>query len=115
MGQGRVWRGEILNKKKNGELFPLYASVYQLLDEEGNFIAGVGFQEDITKRKQAEEEIHYQANLLKNVAEAVIATDTDLRVVSWNEGAEQIYGWRKDEVVGKNIDDVCKTEFMGVR
>jgi signal transduction histidine kinase len=67
-GQGRVWRGEILNKKKNGELFPLHASVYQLLDEEGNFIAVVGFQEDITKRKQTEEELRTSREQLRNLA-----------------------------------------------
>ncbi len=54
--QGGVWKGELLNKKKNGETFPIQTSVYQMQDQEGNFIATVGFQEDITKRKQAEEE-----------------------------------------------------------
>ncbi len=51
---GKVWRGEILNKKKNDDLFYIHASVYPVLDREGNFLAFVGFQEDITKRKQAE-------------------------------------------------------------
>jgi PAS domain S-box-containing protein len=55
IGQGKVWRGELLNKKRSGEEFPIYASVYQLLDKEGNFIATVGFQEDISERKKAEE------------------------------------------------------------
>ena len=53
--EGKVWRGEILNKKKNGDLFYIHASVYQLLDKQENFLAYVGFQEDITERKQAEE------------------------------------------------------------
>ena len=53
--QGKVWRGEILNKKKNGDLFYIHATIYQLMDKEGNFIAMVGFQEDITEHKHAEE------------------------------------------------------------
>ncbi len=53
--QNGVWKGELLNKKKNGDLFYIGALIYQLLDEKGDFIAVVGFQEDITERRQAEE------------------------------------------------------------
>ncbi|MCP4646657.1 MAG: PAS domain S-box protein, partial [bacterium] len=56
IGQGQVWTGEILNKKKSGEVFPIYASAYQLQDEEGQILATIGFQQDITERKQAETE-----------------------------------------------------------
>jgi two-component system sensor histidine kinase UhpB len=52
--QGKVWRGEIVNKKKDEELFYIHASIYPVQDKEKNFIAFVGFHEDITKRKQAE-------------------------------------------------------------
>jgi PAS domain S-box-containing protein len=54
--QGKVWRGEAINRKKNGDQFYTYTSIYQLLDKEGNFMALVGFQEDITEQKKAEEE-----------------------------------------------------------
>jgi PAS domain S-box-containing protein len=57
IGRGDVWKGEIFNKRKNGELFYIHASVYQLIDENGNFLAAVGFQEDITEQKNAEEQI----------------------------------------------------------
>ena len=52
--QRKVWKGELLNKKKNGELFYINVSIYPVLDGEGNFIAFVGFQEDITERKKTE-------------------------------------------------------------
>ncbi len=69
IGQGKVWRGEILNKKKNGDLFPIFASVYQLLDEQGNFIAVVGFQEDITEHKQAEAKLMRSHEQLRKLAD----------------------------------------------
>lgn len=53
--QEKVWKGELLNKKENGVLFYVHASIYPVLDREGNFIAFVGFQEDITERKKTEE------------------------------------------------------------
>jgi PAS domain S-box-containing protein len=51
-----VWRGEMLNKRKNGEIFYIQMTMYPLLDEKGKYLTLVGFQEDITDRKRAEEE-----------------------------------------------------------
>lgn len=50
------WRGEMLNKRKNGEIFYIQMTMYALLDEKGNYLTFVGFQEDITDKKRTEEE-----------------------------------------------------------
>lgn len=52
--RGEVWSGEILNRRKNGETFYIQAKVFKLVDEKGDFISLVGFQEDITERKKYE-------------------------------------------------------------
>lgn len=69
IGRGGIWRGEILNKRRNGEVFPVHAAVYQLLDKEGNFIASVGFQEDITERVRSEQERERFTSQLRVAAE----------------------------------------------
>lgn len=48
-------------------------------------------------------EIHYQANLLGNVSDAIISTDLNLKIQSWNKAAEYIYGWKAGEITGMNI------------
>jgi PAS domain S-box-containing protein len=58
---------------------------------------------DITERKRAEEQLRYHASLLENVHDAVIATDEHLAVTAWNKGAEEMYGWRADEVLGRHL------------
>ncbi|HEX2768848.1 MAG TPA: response regulator [Geobacteraceae bacterium] len=57
INSGRVWHGEFLNRKKNGELYWESASIAPVFDEEGVITHFVAVKEDITRRKRAEEEI----------------------------------------------------------
>jgi PAS domain S-box-containing protein len=61
------------------------------------------YAHDITQRKRAEEQLRYHARPLENIHDAVIATDEHLAVIAWNKGAECVYGWREDEVLGLNL------------
>lgn len=69
------------------------------------------FITDISEQKKAEESNRYLATLTDNIADAVISTDKDYKIVSWNKGAEQLYGWQAQEVVGKSAVEVIVTEF----
>ncbi|MBU1065033.1 PAS domain-containing protein, partial [bacterium] len=66
---------------------------------------------DITERKRSEEQVHYQANLLQNVSDAIIASDKDGIIQIWNPAAEKIYGWKSDEVRGKKFHEIIKPEY----
>ncbi len=55
----------------------------------------------------------YQASLIENVSDAIIATDLNFAITSWNAGAERLYGWAAEEVLGKNVITFLKTEFRG--
>ncbi|HEV7663339.1 MAG TPA: PAS domain S-box protein [Chloroflexota bacterium] len=48
----------------------------------------------------------FQARLLESVEHAIIATTAGGEILYWNKGAEQLYGWRADEVMGKNLGQV---------
>jgi len=66
---------------------------------------------NIFERKKTEELIKHQAILLENVNEAVISMDEKMVITSWNHVAEEIYGWKREEVLGKNAIDVFKTTY----
>lgn len=71
-----------------------------------------GTSTDISERKQAEEQLRYQAFLLENVQDAVISTDTHFRIVTWNRGAEQLYGWLAIEVIGRTVGELLQTAYL---
>lgn len=66
---------------------------------------------DTTKRKEADEKLHYQADLLQNVSDAIISTDLDFKIRTWNRAAENMYGWEAHEVVGKHLGKVTKSKY----
>ncbi len=61
---------------------------------------------DITERTHIQNEIKFQADLINNVGQAVIATDLPGKVTYWNNAAEKIYGWSSAEAIGQNIMDL---------
>ena len=82
--------------------------VYNLNGE----IAGlVGVTRDITERKARERQLRYHASLQQTVSDAVIVTDLQMAIQSWNPAAEAIYGWRAEEVIGVRVGELLNTRF----
>ena len=107
-----VWKGEVIHKHRDGTRINVLTSVSILKGEAGKAIGVVAVNRDITARKRAEEQSHFQANLVANVSDAIIAVDMQLNVQSWNPAAEAMYGWKAEEVIGKPSREVLETDFL---
>ncbi|MCB0084478.1 MAG: PAS domain S-box protein [Caldilineaceae bacterium] len=83
-------------------------------DDDGQPVRFTGLNLDITERKETDAQLRYQAQLLDNVEDAVISTDAEFRIRTWNTGAEQLYNWTAQEVMGRTVSDVLDTEFAGI-
>ncbi|HEY7618038.1 MAG TPA: PAS domain-containing sensor histidine kinase, partial [Terriglobales bacterium] len=66
---------------------------------------------DISLRKAAEQTMKVQAELLNAAQEAIWVADSNHRITYWNKGAERLYGWRREEVLGKSPHQLLQTEF----
>lgn len=66
---------------------------------------------DISARKQAEERVVFQSFLLENINDAIIATDANFNITSWNRAAETIFGWTAEEVLGQPISEIMRSEW----
>lgn len=96
-------------RHKNGQYIYVEDNAKIVRNETRRAVHIIGAVADITQRKQAEDSLQYQANLLNNVSDAVIAVDLDMNIQSWNRAAEQVYGWASDEVIGKPLGQVLKS------
>lgn len=79
-----------------------------VMKSEKKFLGTLGIIRNITKSKQVEEKLHYQADLLQNVSDAIISTDFNFKILTWNKAAEKMYGWEAHEVIGRNVYNVTK-------
>ncbi|MEH2248564.1 PAS domain S-box protein [Nostoc sp.] len=69
---------------------------------DGTFIH-LALTRDITQQKQAEQKIREQAALLDVSTDAILVRNIHNEILFWNKGAERLYGWKAEEVVGKNV------------
>ena len=65
------------------------------------------------ERKKAEEKIQIFANIVESSDDAIITKSFDGTIVSWNKGAERIYGYSADEITGKSISILESDIFKG--
>jgi PAS domain S-box-containing protein len=97
-------------------------------DNSGRVIGVGSATVDLTPMKSAEEalrkahdeleqrveertaEVKRQAELLNHAYDAIIVRDADGKILFWNTGAEETYGWSKEEVLGRMTHDLLKTE-----
>ena len=101
---GKTWKGEFLNKKKNGELYWENASISPLLDEQGKIINFIAVKEDITKRKQAETEIRRQISminsLLDSIPDIIFFKDVNGVYMGCNPPFSEFVGRSRDKIIG---------------
>ncbi len=89
-------------------------------DPSGKLVSVHGVNQDITARKQTDEQVRFQAKLLSEVKQAIIATDLDSHFIYWNPFAENLFGFRLADVLGKKflnpqIDQDLETQTRSIR
>jgi PAS domain S-box-containing protein len=77
-----------------------------IYDDAGHIVAGVLLAHDITEQKRSEEQLRYHAYLLENTEDAILASDEQAVLTAWNKGAEKMFGWTAEEVLGRKVYEI---------
>src|SRR5882757_3849946 len=72
-------------------------------DSDGNVIGAVNCFQDITERKRTEEATLRLAAIVENSDDAIVSKDLHGIITTWNSGAERIFGYLAEEIIGKPI------------
>jgi PAS domain S-box-containing protein len=84
-----------------------------LRDDEGRYTGNLAMFTDITARKATESAVARQARLLDSVHDAILALDDEFKVTYWNDRAEELFGWTRDEAIGRSSKDLLQGVFPG--
>jgi PAS domain S-box-containing protein len=66
---------------------------------------------EINERRRAEEALRKQADLLELAHDAIIVRDFHDRITYWNSGAEELYGWRRQEALGESAPNLLHSVY----
>jgi len=102
---GKAWRGNFTNRRKDGRLYHDEHTITPVLSKEGVVTHFIAILNDVTERKRAEEQVAEQAAFLDKARDGIVVRDLEGRILYWNEGAERIHGWKREEVMGRNITE----------
>jgi|GEM_PF-551886 PAS domain S-box-containing protein len=131
---------ETVRISKDGRMIIVDQTLTAIHDSKGEIVGFVAIMRDITQRKKSEEELRlayneleektkelleskkeleYLANIVENSNDAIFSIDLDGRITSWNKTAETLFGWKKDEIIGRGIEvlvpEEIRTEIENIR
>lgn len=94
---------------KDGQLIDVSLTISPIKNPNGEIVGASKIARDITKQKQTERRLAEQARLLNLTDDAIIVRDHRNRIVYWNRGAEEMYGFSAKEAFGKITHELLQT------
>ena len=88
-----------------------YVAVKFPIHEPNGSVSGIcGIATDITERKQLEAASRHLAAIIESSGDAIVSKDLNGRITSWNGGAERVFGYRAEEVLGRPVSILAAPE-----
>jgi PAS domain S-box-containing protein len=111
----RIRHGESLDHyetvrcRKDGQLIDVSLTISPIKNPKGEIVGVSKIARDITNQKQTERRLAEQTRLLNLTDDAIIVRDQQDRIVYWNRGAKEMYGFSAKEALGKITHELLRT------
>jgi PAS domain S-box-containing protein len=107
----RVDHFETVRLRKDGTTLDLSLTISPVKDAAGHVVGASKVARDITERRQVEQALAERARLLDLSNDAIFVRDEADRVTYWNQSASELYGYSREEAMGRVSHELLRTEF----
>jgi len=107
------WKGELVCRRKNGEIYPIDTRVFAIKSSKGELVEIAAIQQDISERKQAENVLadsELQFHCLSDASMEGIGIIQDGKVVVTNKKACELFDYDQNEIIGKPLLELVALE-----
>ncbi len=114
----RVQQGEKIEhfqtkrRRKNGEELSIALTVSAIRDINDNVIGIAVIARDVSEQKKIDEKQAVLAAIIESSDDAIVSKDLNGNIISWNPGAEKIFGYTEEEVIGKHISIIIPKRLL---
>jgi PAS domain S-box-containing protein len=106
------WDTEFRLVWPDGSVHWIVAKGQVFLDDLGRAIRLAGISIDVTERKRVEEQRLRLASIVDSSEDAILSKNLDGTIMSWNAGAEKLFGYTADEIIGKSVSVLLAPENL---
>jgi PAS domain S-box-containing protein len=100
---GECWRGEIVNRRKDGSLYDEEMRISPLFESVGKIGGFIAIKRDVTERRMQEDAKGLLAAIVENTDDAIVATTLTGIVCAWNQAAERLLGYSAEQMLGQDV------------
>jgi PAS domain S-box-containing protein len=103
---------EVHIERPNGSRGIALVDIEAIKDSDGNIVGAVNCFQDVTARRLAEDAALRLAAIVESSDDAIVGKDLDGIITSWNTGAERIFGYMAEEIIGKPISILIPPDYQ---
>jgi PAS domain S-box-containing protein len=107
-----VRQQEVHIERPNGLRGIALIDIEAIKDSDGNIVAAVNCFQDVTERRLAEDAALRLVAIVESSDDAIVGKDLDGSITSWNAGAERIFGYAAEEIIGKPITILIPPDYQ---
>ena len=109
---GEIWRGEVNNRRKDGTVYTEEMRITPVRGMGGEIISYIAIKQDVTERRAAENTRQFLAAIVENSEDAMIAYTLSGTILSWNRGAEALFGHLSRDAIGQHVSMIVPPERL---
>jgi PAS domain S-box-containing protein len=93
----------VFNRRKDGTCYTEEMSITPVRAPNGQITSYIAIKQDVTERRKGEDAQRLLASIVERSEDAIFAHGPDGTILTWNRGAETIFGYSAAEIIGKNF------------